>query len=79
MLYKVAVHTDSVFIRIKMNPIGFDIGHTVALLQKYNVTCDLSPRILLEGVVGETDSAYKVSSLCKVFADSGVFLIHRTL
>ena len=79
MLNKVPVHQDTVFIRAELYPIRLYIHNAVTLLQNKNVRNDFRPGISLKGVVRQTDSTKQVSSLSNILADSGVFLIHRTL
>ena len=77
VLHKIAVHADAVFIGIQMHPIRLNVRHAVTLLQEDDVTGDFRTGIALEGVVRETDRADQIGALGKVFADSGVFLVHR--
>ena len=79
VLHKIAVHTGAVFIRVQMHPIRLNIRYAVTLLQKQNITCDLRACISLESIIGKADCSNQVYSLCKVLADGGVFLIHRSL
>ena len=48
-------------------------------MQNKNVRNDLRSGVTLKGVVRQTDSTKQVGSLSNIFADSGVFLIHRSL
>ena len=79
MLNKVPVHQDTFFIRAELYPIRLYIHNAVTLLQNKNVRNDFRPGISLKGVVRQTDSTKQVSSLSNILADSGVFLIHRSL
>ena len=79
MLNKVPVHQDTFFIRAELYPIRLYIHNAVTLLQNKNVRNDLRSGITLKGVVRQTDSTKQVGSLSNIFADSGVFLIHRSL
>ena len=79
VLHKITVHTDTVFIGVQMHPIRLDVRHTVTLLQEDNVAGDFGSGVGLKRIVGQSDSPDQVSPLCQILADSGVFLVHRTL
>ena len=76
VLHEIAVHADSVFIRVQMHPIRFQIGDVVALLQENDVAGHFRSGVPLEGVVRQANSPNEVGALGKIPADGGVFLIH---
>ena len=74
-----AIHADSVFIRVQMHPIRFQIGDVVALLQENDVAGHFRSGVPLEGVIRQADGPDQVGALGQVFADGGVFLIQSSL
>ena len=48
-------------------------------MQNKNVRNDLRSGVTLKGVVRQTDSTKQVGSLSNILADSGGFLVHRSL
>ena len=51
VLNKIAVHSDTVFIGIKVYPIRFNIYDTVTLLQDKNIRYYLCASVTLKGVI----------------------------
>ena len=76
---KVAVHCNTVFIGIKVYPIGFNVDKAVTLLQKDDIRSNIRSRCVLKGVVRQTDCAEQISPLCNILPYRRVFFIHRTL
>ena len=79
MLDKIAVHTDTVLVRIQPHPIRLYVRHAVTFLQEDNVAGNFGASIGLKRIIWETNRSYQVSPLCQIFADSRIFLIHRSL
>ena len=79
VLHKIAVHADAVLVGVQMHPIRLDVRHAVPLLQEDNVAGDFGSGVGLKRIVGQSDSPDQVSPLCQILADSGVFLVQRTL
>ena len=79
ILDEIAVHSDAIGIGVQMHPVRFNVRHAVPLLQEQNIAGDFRSGIALESVIGQTDSTDEVSPLCKIFANSGVLFVHRTL
>ena len=79
VLHKIAIHADSVFIRVQMHPIRLQIGDVVALLQENDVAGHFRSGVPLEGVIRQADGPNEIGALGQVFADGGVFLIQSAL
>ena len=55
VLNKKWVHSYTVFVGVKMNPVRLNIYEPVSLLQKQNIGYDLCPGIAFEGVIRKSD------------------------
>ena len=76
MIDKVGVHLHAVFIGVQMYPFRLKVNEPVPFLQDQNIRNDLRSGVSLKGVVGQTNSAEQVGSLCDILSHSGIFLIH---
>ena len=76
---EIAVHADTVFIRVQMHPIRLNIHDPVTLLKKEDVTGDLCSGIGLERCIRQTDRSDEVGALRQIFAHGRILLIHRAL
>ena len=79
VLNEIAVLSDTVFVGVQMYPVRLDVRHTVFLLQENDVAGDFRAGVALEGIVGQTNGTDEVRPLGKIFADSGIFLVHGSL
>ena len=79
VLHEIAVHADSVFICVQMNPILLQIGDVVALLQENDVAGHFRSGVPPEGVIRQADGPNEVGALGQIPADSGIFLVQSSL
>ena len=79
VVHKIGVHPDAIGVGGQMHPIGLNIHQSVTLLEEDNVRCDLCAGSGLEGIIRQPDSTKEVRSLCDIFSDIGILLIHRSL
>ena len=60
-----------------MYPLRLKVDNAVTLLQNQNVRNNFRSGIALKGIVRQSNCAKQIRSLCDIFSDSGIFLIHR--
>ena len=75
---EIAVHANTVFIRVQMHPIRLNIYDAVTFLKEENVTGHIRPGAGLEGRIGQADRPDEVGPLGQIFPHGGAFLVHCT-
>ena len=77
MVQEIAVDGKAVLGLAGLRPFRHNVQRTVPLLQENDVRYNLSPRIGLERIVGQTDGPQQIGALGQIPAHGGILGIHR--